>query len=237
MLFDSNIIFGCFARGIIRRKARLLVGRAGFSRDDREDIEQELLLRLLQSIPLLDPNRGHPNVFITTIVDLGSGQQNFHQGVQIMVSTDASAREWKYSVPVDMPRMVDNPEPTVTSDKVVITTDECVWVVDKQALIGGNAPVVQPRVCDIAHNNQVAATKYGGDPPATAYAITMSDSTHINWLSTEGPAANAKVTQHLLELMQAVYERQLNRAVEQLTEILLREEFVAGRLVDRRRRR
>ena len=142
-------------------------------------------------------DRSSQRWFVTTILDLGS-QPGRHQGVQVMVSTDASARAWKYSVPVDMPRMVDNPEPTVTADKVVITTDECVWVVDKQALMAGNAPVVQPRVWDVAHNNQVAATKYGGDPPATAYAITMSDSTHLNWISTEGPAASAKVTQHLL---------------------------------------
>src|ERR1051325_2509561 len=143
-------------------------------------------------------DRSSQRWFITTVLDLG--QQGHHQGVQVMVSTDASAREWKCSVPVDMPRMIDNPEPTVTSDKVVITTDECIWVVDKRALIAGNAPVVQPSVCDLAHNNQVAATKYGGDPPATAYAITMSDHTHLNWVSTEGPAATAKVTQHSLEV-------------------------------------
>ncbi len=145
-------------------------------------------------------DRSSQRWFITTIVDLGSSQQGFHQGVQVMVSRDASAKEWMYSTPIDVPQMIDNPEPTVTSDKVVITHDRCVWVIDKAALIAGHAPVVQPRFCDVANNNQVAAVKYGGDPPATAYAITMSDSTHLNWISTEGSAATARVTEHLLEV-------------------------------------
>src|SRR5262249_17337721 len=43
-------------------------GRAGFTAHDVRDIEQELLLRLLQSLPQFDPEQAHINVFITTVV-------------------------------------------------------------------------------------------------------------------------------------------------------------------------
>jgi hypothetical protein len=135
--------------------------------------------------------------FMTTIVDLGGGSF----GVQFMVSTDEMATAWKLSVPIEMPRLIDDPQPTVTSDKVVITeSGKCVWAVDKNALIAGNAPTVKEIRCDLGQNNQVAAVKFGGEPPATAYAIVMSDSTHVNWISTEGAPGSATTTEHKLQV-------------------------------------
>jgi hypothetical protein len=128
-------------------------------------------------------------------VDLGGSST----GVQLMVSTDENATDWKLSVPVSMARLIDNPQPTVTADKVVITeSGPCVWAVDKAALMAGDAPLVKEVSCTVSQNNQVAAVKYGGTPPATAYAITMADSTHINWVSTEGAADAARIVQHQL---------------------------------------
>ena len=46
-----------FIRGIIRRKVKQLLGRAGFTRQDREDLEQELLVRVLQSLPKYHPDQ------------------------------------------------------------------------------------------------------------------------------------------------------------------------------------
>lgn len=69
MFHDDNIVLDRFARGIIRRKVRLLIGRAGFTAQDREDLEQDLVLRLLQSLDLFDPEQAHPNVFITTVIE------------------------------------------------------------------------------------------------------------------------------------------------------------------------
>jgi hypothetical protein len=133
--------------------------------------------------------------FMTTIVSLGGNST----GVQFMVSTDETASSWKLSIPIEMPRLIDDPQPTVTTDKVVITeSGKCVWAIDKMALIAGNAPMVQSLTCNVAQNNQVAAIKFGPEPPATAYAITMADRTTVNWLSTEGPPATAKVTEHKL---------------------------------------
>jgi len=129
--------------------------------------------------------------FLTTIVDLGNGSF----GVQIMVSTDATATDWKASVPIEMPRLIDDPQPTITSDAVVITeSGPCLWVLDKAPLIAGNAPTVDAATCSLQQNNQVAAVKYGTPAEATAYAITMSDSTHLNWISVDG----TQVTEHEL---------------------------------------
>ncbi|QDU76925.1 RNA polymerase sigma factor RpoE [Bremerella volcania] len=58
-----------FTRGIIRRKVKQLMGRAGFTQQDREDLEQDLFVRVLQSLPKFDPDQAHRNKFITTVVE------------------------------------------------------------------------------------------------------------------------------------------------------------------------
>ncbi|MFL5240597.1 MAG: sigma-70 family RNA polymerase sigma factor [Gemmataceae bacterium] len=68
-MINDNIVLDRFAQDIIRRKARLLVGRAGLTKQDREDLEQELALRLLQSLEQFDQEQGHLNVFITTVIE------------------------------------------------------------------------------------------------------------------------------------------------------------------------
>jgi RNA polymerase sigma-70 factor (ECF subfamily) len=67
-MFQDEIVNNQFARWIIRRKVRLLIGHAGFTKQDRPDIEQELLVRLLQSLDQFDPNRRHFNVFAATVI-------------------------------------------------------------------------------------------------------------------------------------------------------------------------
>jgi RNA polymerase sigma factor (sigma-70 family) len=66
---DNKIVLQGFARSIIRRKARLIARCDGFTARDLRDIEQELLLRLLQSLAQFDPDQGHINVFIATVVE------------------------------------------------------------------------------------------------------------------------------------------------------------------------
>ena len=66
---DFNPSDDRFTNGIIRRKVRQLIGRAGFTRHDREDLEQELFVRVLQSLPKFDPDKAHRNKFITTVVE------------------------------------------------------------------------------------------------------------------------------------------------------------------------
>lgn len=63
-----------FTKRAIRKKARQLVGHAGLRKQDREDIEQELMLELLQSWPSFDPQKAHRNVFVTTVIERTAAQ-------------------------------------------------------------------------------------------------------------------------------------------------------------------
>jgi RNA polymerase sigma-70 factor, ECF subfamily len=66
---DFNEKIDRFTRGIVRRKISQLIGRAGFTTQDREDLEQEIFARILQSLPLFNPDQAHRNKFITTVVE------------------------------------------------------------------------------------------------------------------------------------------------------------------------
>ncbi len=60
-----------YAVQLIRRKARQLVGRAGFTEDDQEDIEQDLTLDLLHRLPKFDSLRASLHTFIARVVEHG----------------------------------------------------------------------------------------------------------------------------------------------------------------------
>lgn len=54
---------------VIRRKASRLVGRAGLRVQDREDVEQQLTLRVLEREGAFDPRRGTWRAFVRRVVD------------------------------------------------------------------------------------------------------------------------------------------------------------------------
>lgn len=76
-----------YAVQIITYKARQLVGRAGFSESDREDIEQELMLDLLQRLPRYNPERSQRNTFISHVVD--------HRIATIIEARKAGRRDYR----------------------------------------------------------------------------------------------------------------------------------------------
>jgi hypothetical protein len=128
--------------------------------------------------------------FMTTIL---KAPVNAAFGVQVMVSTDATAANWKVSIPAkDTANLIDNPQPTVTSDKLLIVYHgNCAWVVDKSALSSGNAPLVQPTSCSLQSADNWVAVKYGKTAPSTAYAVTLADPSTLSWISVDGtPSAN-----------------------------------------------
>lgn len=61
--------FNNFAARLIRRKARELAARSGFSPSDRDDIEQELRLVLVRRLDKFDPSVAHYNAFVTTVIE------------------------------------------------------------------------------------------------------------------------------------------------------------------------
>jgi RNA polymerase sigma-70 factor (ECF subfamily) len=67
--YQKKIINDRFTRGLIHRKIKQIVGRAGFTNQDHKDLEQRLLLRVLQAIRRFDPNHAHLNVFVTTVIE------------------------------------------------------------------------------------------------------------------------------------------------------------------------
>lgn len=58
-----------FIRGIIRRKVRQLIGRAGYQSQDFGDLENDIYVRVLQSLKSFNPNKAHLYPFITTVVE------------------------------------------------------------------------------------------------------------------------------------------------------------------------
>lgn len=57
------------AARLIRLKARRLVGKAGFTRSDQDDLEQELTLKLLKHRAAFDPRQSHWHAFVTAVVE------------------------------------------------------------------------------------------------------------------------------------------------------------------------
>ena len=58
-----------FAHKFIRHKTRQLVGRAGLTRSDREELDQELKLRLIERFPQFDPQKADWKSFVTTVIE------------------------------------------------------------------------------------------------------------------------------------------------------------------------
>jgi len=58
-----------YAANLVRHKARQLVGKAGLTEDDREDIEQELMMDLIVRMKQFNPSKGKKTTFMTRIVE------------------------------------------------------------------------------------------------------------------------------------------------------------------------
>lgn len=65
----AGLVLGDFEFGIIKKKARQLVGRAGFKHQDLEDLEQELMLRLIQGLQSYNSEIAHQKCFVTAVVE------------------------------------------------------------------------------------------------------------------------------------------------------------------------
>ena len=58
-----------YARRIIKHRILRLLGRAGLTKGDREDVEQELMCDVLRRLPRFDPSRGAIGTFIARVVE------------------------------------------------------------------------------------------------------------------------------------------------------------------------
>ena len=58
-----------YATVLIRCKARQLVGKAGFTWDDVEDLVQEMTLDLLSRLPKFDPDKAAHTTFVARVIE------------------------------------------------------------------------------------------------------------------------------------------------------------------------
>ena len=72
---------------IIRIKAWKLAQSAGFTPDEKEDIEQELTLHLLRQLPKFDPQRGSRRAFISHVLE--------RRVINLVEHKAAEKRDWK----------------------------------------------------------------------------------------------------------------------------------------------
>ena len=76
-----------YAVQIIKFKAKQLVGRVGLTESDREDLEQEMILDLLQRLPKYNPDRAQRNTFIARVVE--------HKIATIIEARKAGLRDYR----------------------------------------------------------------------------------------------------------------------------------------------
>ncbi|MCB2141488.1 sigma-70 family RNA polymerase sigma factor [bacterium] len=78
---------GDYAHNLIRSKARTLIGKAGFTSADCEDIEQELALDLLVRLENYDPKKSKRSTFMTRVVE--------HRIATLLEERHAACRDWR----------------------------------------------------------------------------------------------------------------------------------------------
>ena len=83
------------AKEIIRRKARYLMRRGGFSVSELPDLEQELSLHLLKRTPSFDPRKADWDVFVKAIVTAW--------GVNLLRDRHAAMRDYRRTRPLSKP--------------------------------------------------------------------------------------------------------------------------------------
>jgi len=76
-----------YAAKLIRIKARQLVGKAGFTENDRNDLEQELMIDLLQRIRHFNPAKAKKTTFMTRIVE--------RHMATLLEARNARCRNWR----------------------------------------------------------------------------------------------------------------------------------------------
>lgn len=100
---NSYLELGEYANNLIRTKARQLVGKAGFTFSDCQDIEQELALDLIQRLDHYDATRAKRTTFMARIVD--------HRVATLIQERTAACRDWrKCRESLDEPTILDDAE-------------------------------------------------------------------------------------------------------------------------------
>ena len=87
---SSRRALDAYALACIKHKAYQLLGQAGFTADDVEDLEQELTVHLFEQLPKYDPTRGAFSTFVNRVVD--------HKAADILDARFAARRDCRIFV-------------------------------------------------------------------------------------------------------------------------------------------
>jgi hypothetical protein len=120
----------------------------------------------------------------------------------ISVSRDEAGMSWTPPALVMTEPDMDNPNLTVTSDKVVLQNYGCVYTMDKDVVMAGTSRNLTPvRNCGLSRDDQIYGVDYGIPVPSTAYFVDLANGRRaLNWISVEGTPkqGNVVVTPHML---------------------------------------
>lgn len=123
---NSYLELGEYANDLIRIKAHRLIGKAGFTWSDCDDIEQELMLDLLVRLKRYDPRKSKKSTFSARIVD--------HCIATLIEKRNAACRDYRLCRDsLDAPEQDDEDEvPRIErlADPKATTSDDIVLVID-----------------------------------------------------------------------------------------------------------
>lgn len=122
-----------FTERLIRRKARQLVHRVGYTKSDQPDIEQELRLHLWKKAARFDPTRSHWNAFATIVVE---------RHVARLIEKGRTQKRGRCLNIVSLQTLVED------ADGLVVRLDQMIGA-DEQAARTGQHPVADARDVDL----------------------------------------------------------------------------------------
>ena len=116
--------------------------------------------------------------------------------VFVYATTDATGKTWTQAFTATLTGSLDDVQLAVTTDKVLLVNADCIFPLDKTAVMAGGGSASPTGSCGIKQQEQVWGTHSGHPQPSTAYFCTMSDDQHLNWVSVDGTGTNITVKQH-----------------------------------------
>lgn len=115
---EKNGFFDEYEITTIRVKAKNLIGKAGFTKDDLEDIQQEIILDILQRLPGYDPAKSSRRTFINDIAD--------NKIARLIEERNADKRDY-HSTPESLDAVNDDGDRTWESRINSVTNEDFPW--------------------------------------------------------------------------------------------------------------
>lgn len=122
--------FDDFALDMVNIKATQLVGKAGFTLDDIDDIKQDMILDLLERLAKYDPSKSNFKLFVTCVIDRKGRNLIRHRQMEMrdhrreVCSLNDEINMGISSDPVQRYSLMDQDDPDIRSGKYRRPTEE-----------------------------------------------------------------------------------------------------------------